>query len=180
MKKISSAAIHCLKEALTHAYWYKSDLRSFLTSSLSDASLLSRLNWYDYKRNIAGSLIGFMVRNEMEYQGDLLRLMSETAKISDFSHLLKLEDGEKKAAEAERAVVALRAQVSAHEEIAAAQQGVEKRREEAREKRLRRAEIQEQLENLTQEYFRLLSLSPQKRGFSLQKINVQPIRHLRP
>lgn len=170
MKQISPAAINCLKEALTSAYWYKSDLRSFLTGCLSDASLLSRLNWDDYKRNIVGNLVGFMVRNEQEYQGDLLRLMSETARISDFSHLEKLEDGRSKAQEARRAVEALRNQVSAHEEIAEAQREAEAKREEAREERLRRKEVQERLEAIKQEYYRLLSLSPQKRGYALEKL----------
>lgn len=106
MRKISPASINCLKEAISCAYWYKSDLRSFLEGSLSDTSLLSRLNWDDYKRNIVGALIDYLVRNEGEYQGDLLRLMTETVKISDLSHLLKLEDDTKKAKAAERAIKA--------------------------------------------------------------------------
>jgi hypothetical protein len=170
MKKISPAAINCLKEALSCAYWYKSDLRSFLTSSLSDTSLLSRLDWDDYKRTIVGRLVDFMVRNESEYQGDLLRLMTETTKISDLSHLLKLEDGEKKAADAKRAIGALRAQVSSHQEVAEAQREAEERREQAREVRLRRTEVQKLLEEVKQEYYRLLSLPPQKRGYALEKL----------
>lgn len=170
MKRISPAATNCLKEALTHAYWYKSDLRSFLSGCLSDTSLLSRLNWDDYKRNIVGALINFMVRNEGEYQGDILRLMSEAAKIADFSHLRKLEDGDKKAADAERAIAALRAQVSAHEEIKAEQREAEARRERAREDRLRRSEVRKQLDDAKQEYFRLLKLSPQKRGYALESL----------
>ena len=46
-KKIASAAIVALKEALTNLYWYKGDLRSFLTSTLTNPALLSRLNWGD-------------------------------------------------------------------------------------------------------------------------------------
>ena len=38
-KKIAPAALQSVKEALTHAYWYKSDLRSFLTHAISDAAV---------------------------------------------------------------------------------------------------------------------------------------------
>jgi len=36
IKVIAPAAINALKEALTSIYWYKSDLRSFLTNTISD------------------------------------------------------------------------------------------------------------------------------------------------
>ena len=42
-KKIAPAAIIALKEALSTVYWYKSDLRSFLTSKVSPA-ILAALN----------------------------------------------------------------------------------------------------------------------------------------
>ena len=51
-KKIVPAALLALKQALTDVYWYKSDLRSFLTATLSKAELVAQLNWDDYKRNI--------------------------------------------------------------------------------------------------------------------------------
>ncbi len=76
-KKISSAAIVASKQALTDVYWYKCDLRSFLTSTLSDAAILGRLDWDDYKRNIVGLAVDFLVRNQTRYQADLLRLMTE-------------------------------------------------------------------------------------------------------
>ena len=67
-KKIAPAAIVALKEALTNLYWYKGDLRSFLTSTLTNPVLLSRLNWNDYKRNIAGALISYLEQRQDEYQ----------------------------------------------------------------------------------------------------------------
>ena len=71
-KKIAPAALLALKEALTHVYWYKSDLRSFLTHCLADPTILSRLNWSDFKRNIVSQLIDFLARNEEVYQRQLL------------------------------------------------------------------------------------------------------------
>ena len=93
-KKIASGALIALKEALTSLYWYKSDLRSFLTSCLRDSRILSTLDWSDYKRNIVANLIDRLDRNQDLFQPDLLRLMSEVACVRDFSHLERLEDGE--------------------------------------------------------------------------------------
>lgn len=81
-KKISSAAIVASKQALTDVYWYKSDLRSFLTSTLSDAAILGRLDWDDYKRNIVGLAVDFLVRSQTRYQADLLRLHDRGARLA--------------------------------------------------------------------------------------------------
>src|SRR5579864_4231385 len=113
-QKIAPAAIVALKEALTNLYWYKGDLSSFLTSTLSNPALLSRLNWSDYKRNIVGSLISFLEKRQDEYQADLLKLMTEVARVDDFSHLERLEGGKEKASLAKGSVQALRKLTVAH------------------------------------------------------------------
>src|SRR5438552_3553424 len=43
---------------------YKSDLRSFLTATLSKPELVSQLNWDDYKRNFPSALVDRLLRNE--------------------------------------------------------------------------------------------------------------------
>jgi len=103
-KKIAPAAIQALKEALTHVYWFKSELRSFLSHSLSDPSVLGRLNWDDYKRNIVATLVDHLAMNEEVYQRDIIRLMDEVARVNDFSHLRKLDDGKDKEEKAKNAV----------------------------------------------------------------------------
>ncbi len=95
-KSISVPAIQSLKEALTLIYWYKNELRSFLTQILSKPNLLSRLNWQDYKRNIVGTLIDFLAKNENLYRKDIIKLTTEVCRMRDFSHLRKLDDGLKK------------------------------------------------------------------------------------
>lgn len=104
---IAPAAIVALREALALAYWYKSDLRSFLTSAIQDPTLLARVDWSDYKRNIVRTIVDFMARDQDRYQADLLRLMIEIARMEDFSHLARLEDGREKAERAREAVAAL-------------------------------------------------------------------------
>lgn len=170
-KKISVAAIQALKEALSLVYWYKSELRSFLSQSLSDSSVLSRLNWNDYKRNIVATLIGHLVKNEEVYQRDLIRLMVEVCEVTDFFHLKKLEDGDKKAENAKAAVEALRAQLKGHQDIQEEDRKAEERRKEAHAKLMRVNAVQYQLENLKGEFFKLVSSeNPQQRGFTLEKV----------
>jgi len=170
-KKVASGAIVALKEALTHLYWYKSDLRSFLTSCLRDSRIISTLDWGDYKRNIVGNLIDRMDKNQDLFQPDLLNLMSEVACIKDFSHLQRLEDGEIKAARAKDAVFTLREWVSDHKASLLEQERLEERRQKAHEEMMSKSAVQMKLDELRDEYFKLLaSDQPQKRGFRLERI----------
>ncbi len=130
-KRIAPAAIQALKEALTLVYWYKSNLRSFLSQCLSDPAVLSRLNWSEYKRNIVATLVDHLAKHQDVYQRDLIRIMSAVCQVTDFSHLRKLEDGMIKAKAAEVAVEALRAQLAGHEDVEEEAQRAEKRRRDA-------------------------------------------------
>ena len=127
-----------LKEALTNLYWYKSDLRSFLTSTLGNTSLLGTLNWEDYKRNIVSSLVDYMAKRGGEYQRELLQLMSGVSLVDDFSHLERLEDGRQKAAKARAAVGALRKLAHGHDSLVDEQKKNEERRRVAHEQLLRK------------------------------------------
>lgn len=170
-KKIASGALIALKEALTCLYWYKSDLRSFLTSCLRDSRILSTLDWSDYKRNIVANLIDRLNRNQDLFQPGLLRLMSEVACVRDFSHLERLEDGEIKKDRAKIAVSALREWVDGHEATLLEQQQIEERRQKAHETLMMKTAVQQKLEELREEYYKLMaSDQPQKRGFRLERI----------
>jgi hypothetical protein len=169
-KTIAPAAINALKEALTCAYWYKSDLRSFLQNAISDPAILARVNWDDYKRNIVATVIDYLARDQATYQGDLLRLMSEVANIQDFSHLEKLEDGKAKAASAKRAVAALEKLTGRNREIEEEQKQAEANRQAKHEERLRTKGVRERLEQLQKEFFGLLSEKAQRRGYQLEKL----------
>jgi Restriction endonuclease len=170
-KMIASAALVALREALASVYWYKGDLRSFLTSTLSDPRILTRLNWADYKRNIVNELVSTLARQEDEFQADLLRLMTEVARINDFSHLEHLEGGTDKAQRARRSVAALRKLTVAHEAQYEDQKKLEERRQKAHQKLMRTSAVREKLEELKAEYYKLLgSDKPQHRGYRLEKV----------
>lgn len=171
IKKIAPAAIQALKEALTHVYWFKSGLRSFLSQSLSDPAVLSKLNWDDYKRNIVTTLVDHLAKNEDIYQKDIIHLMDEVTRINDFSHLRKLDDGKKKELDAKNAVQALKKQLSGNQELREQQKEAEKRREEAHKKLLRVNEVQAKLTIMNTEFLSLLTENnAQKRGCRLEKV----------
>jgi len=170
-KTIAPAALVALKEALTNVYWYKGDVRSFLTSTPSNPAILAQLNWGDYKRNIIGQLVDFLARRSDELQGDLLRLMTEVARINDFSHLERLDGGVEKAELARKSVAALRKFTAAHEALYEEQKKLEERRQKAHQKMMRTTVVRQKLEELTKESYKLLgSDEPQQRGYRLEKI----------
>src|SRR5258708_3699972 len=170
-KIIAPAAINALTEALTNIYWYKAELRSFIMNTISDPSILVRLNWEDYKRNIVSTLVNFLAQHQDTYQNDLLRLMSEVCKLNDFSHLERVEDGKEKAKLAKISVEALRLQIKGHEDLIAQQKQQEERRQKTYEKTLKVKGVQERLDEIKNEFFQLVSSSnPQARGFQLEKI----------
>ncbi len=170
-KKISPVAIQALKEALTLVYWYKSDLRSFLTQCLSESAVLSRLNWSDYKRNIVATLVDHLVKRQDVYQQDLIQIISEVCQITDFSHLRKLEDGISKSKDAKAAVQGLRAQLTGYKDIEEEARKAEKRRKDAYAKVQQANALQQQLQILKREFLQLVeSDTPQQRGYSLEKV----------
>lgn len=170
-KHISPAAVQALKEALTLVYWYKSNLRSFLSQCLSDPAVLSRLNWSDYKRNIVGTLVDHLAKHQDVYQRDVVRLMSAVCQVTDFSHLRKLEDGKSKATAAEAAVNALRAQLSGHQDLEKEAEEAEKRRQDEHARIMQTNAVQQRLEAFKKEFFQLVdSDNPHQRGFSLEKV----------
>jgi hypothetical protein len=170
-KKIAPAALQALKEALTHVYWFKSELRSFLSHSLSDPSILGRLDWEDYKRNIVATLVDFLGQNEEVYQRDIVRLMDEVARVTDFSHLRRLEDGQEKEQNAKNAVAALKKQLIGNQQIREEEKKAEKKREEAHKKLLQVNAVQEKLKEINSEFLALLTEeNAQKRGYRLEKV----------
>lgn len=170
-KAIAPAAIVALREALALVYWYKSDLRSFLSSAIQDPRLLARVDWGDYKRNIVRSLIDCMAQEQDRYQSDLLRLMTEVGRMEDFGHLARLEDGKQKAQRAREAVAALRKLLAPHEQLLREQERSEAARRVVYEASLRKQEVREKLDQLCRKFYQLISSNDrQQRGYRLEEI----------
>jgi hypothetical protein len=171
IKKINPQAIVALQGALASMYWYKNDLRNFLTSVLGDSPLLVGINWEDYKRNIVQQLIERMTRNQERYRQELINLMVAAASMNDFSHLERLDDGKQKAADARRAIRVLRNYTVGHEFISTEQKQAEERREAHAERMRQVSAVRAGLEELNIEYGRLvISSDKQARGYKLEKM----------
>jgi len=170
-KRISSAAVVALKQALTEVYWYKGDLRSFLSTTLSNPSILGGINWSDYKRNIVGRVVDYLVSYQDDLQSDLLRLMHEVANMKDFSHLEQLEDGRAKVQKAKASVQALQTFTAVNAKIDENDKAAENRRQQAYQKCLKITAVKQKLCDINTEYISMISMSDaQKRGYMLEKI----------
>lgn len=172
-KRISAAAITSLKKALTCIYWYKKDLRSFLVTTLGNRQLVNQLDWSDanYKANIVESLVDHLVKHQDVHQVDLITLIEETTRMTDFLHLKRLEDGEEKAIRAREAVANLTVLYSTHKDIIGEKEQIERRRQAAQERQLQNKGVHDKLEDLKRDFFDLVtSNNPQTRGFTLEEI----------
>lgn len=173
MKKISPEVLLKLQNALSVIYWYKTDLRSFIASTIRDATILATQDWNDKnvpKRDLVQDLIRRFVNNEIRYQEDLLALIRAVADFSDFSHLKYLDDGEKKVQQAKEKVAAL-----ANSSKGYLTQLKELERKESQkainlEKEQKRQIRQENLTNLKNDFFSIISeSSTQKKGYLFEK-----------
>jgi hypothetical protein len=169
-KKLAPAAIVALKRALTAAYWYKNDLRSFISGTLNDPHVLSRINWSDPKRDIVSGAVDQMASDQQRYGDELLTLMFEVAKIDDFSHLERLEDGPSKARQAQEAIDALRKLLQGHDQDFQNHREAQQRKAAARGQAERAAGVRQKLAELRAAYNSLLCAKPQERGYMLEKM----------
>lgn len=170
-QRVSPAAIVALREALTNIYWYKADLRSFLSSVIHDPALLARLNWEDYKRNIVGSLLSYLDEHQATQQQTLVLLMEEVSRFQDFRHLEMLDDGKVKAAKAAQAVAAVQAHIDPHVQLITEQRDAEVRRQDAYRRSLENQTVQGRLSELNKLFFQVISpTEPHQRGYKLERL----------
>ena len=170
-KRVSAAIVAPLTEALSLAFWYKKDLRAFLSTALPDVGLVSHLDWTDYKRNIVAQLVDTLAKNQSKYLEEFLNLTLATADISDPNHLKRLEDGQQKYEEAVAALATLQKQVGPYRQLRSEEQEADRhRREEDARNAVQRA-TREKLLELKQLLYELAAeVDHQKRGYALEKL----------
>jgi len=170
-KQLNPNAIVALKEALSQIYWYKRDLRSFLSNTLNNPAILGGINWDDYKWTIAERVVDTLIKHQNIALDDLLTLMSTVASMDDFSHLKRLENGDEKANNAKQAVLALRKYIAGHDTLINEKQKVEERKKEYAQKLEIIGSFQTKIEDLKKEFVELsMSRDHQVRGFKLEKL----------
>lgn len=170
-QRLAPGALVALKRALTAIYWYKPDLRGFLRSTLDDPGLVARLDWDDYKRNIVGTLVDHLASGQPRTREALLRLLVEVARMDDFSHLQRLDDGADKVAEAKDSVAALRVWTAGYASDVAEKAAAEDARAAAREAAKAKQAVREATEDLKTRFYDLAaSANPQARGLELERL----------
>jgi hypothetical protein len=171
MKQFSPNAILALKEALTHIYWKKQDLRSFVYHTMENKLLISTIDWDNCKKAESASvLVDRMAARPDLYENDLLRLFDVAMHFTDFAHLKQWEDSQTKIRKAKDAVEALRRHASGYFQL-------KEEREKAEERKTIFAGMQKEKESfsnmisvLKDDFMRLVvETNSQKRGFSLEK-----------
>ena len=167
-QRISPSVLQPLKEALVSIFWYKRDLRAFLTSCLGRGELVSHLDWTDYKRAIVGQLVDTMAADQHLYFDGLLSLILATADTTDPAHLKRLEDGEKKYADAVAAVQSLRKLVEPYRQLRDEQQEANRRREAERVQAEMQRAVAEKLQELKTQFYAIVTLPAQQRGYALE------------
>lgn len=109
MKQFSPEAILALKEALTHIYWRRKDIKTFIYHTINNKLIVSTIDFENStKEESVSILIDRMLQRIDIYHDDLLRLFDAVLHFKDFSHLKKWEDAERKIQNAQNAVESLR------------------------------------------------------------------------
>jgi hypothetical protein len=170
-KKLNPAAIIPLKNALATIYWYKKDLRSFLSSIFPNSPVLNNIDWTDYKINISNNVINRLISDEDKYQTELIDLFLAITSIKDFSHLRYLDNGSEKVDKAQKAVDALKAYTSGYQQLWEDKQQISHKRNEYLEKLKNTNSFNSKLEEIKKEYCQLaISDNMQGRGYKLETI----------
>jgi hypothetical protein len=169
-KKVGPAALIALKEALTAVYWYKNDLRSFITYTIKNNTIMSTIDWQDnVKYQSVSELVDRMAARPDLYHDDLLSLFREVANFTNFSHLKRCEDPDQKICTAQEKVQALQAHVKGHLDLLKEKEKTAERKEAAQQKRASSVAFKNKLEELKAKFYTIaISSNHQQRGYDLE------------
>lgn len=171
MKKFSPNAILALKEALTHIYWKKQDLRSFVYHTVENKVFISTIDWDNNKKaESAGILVDRMADRPDLYENDLLKLFDVTMHFDDFSHLKQWDDADTKIKKAKEAVEALRKHASGYFQLKEEKEKIEARRSVFSNMQKEKESFSNKISVLNDDFMRLvMEQNAQKRGFAFEK-----------
>lgn len=171
MKKFSPNAILALKEALTHIYWKKQDLRSFVYHTIENKLFISTIDWDNNKKaESAGILVDRMVDRPDLFEKDLFTLFDVTMHVDDFSHLRQWDDADTKIKRARDAVEALRKHASGYFQLKEEKDKIEARRNVFASMQKEKESFSNMISVLKDDFMRLvMEQNPQKRGFAFEK-----------
>jgi len=171
MKTFMPAAIQALKEALTHIYWKKKELRSFVYHTIQNKAIVSTIDWDNNTKNeSAFQLIDRMLAGEDIYKDDLLRLFDAVIHFNNFSHLKYWEDSETKIKRAKNSVNALRTHAQGYFNLKEEKERAEERKKAHEAFVSEKLSFQQKVAELRNDFFRIsIEEIPQRRGYLFEK-----------
>jgi len=170
-KQISTQALIALKDALTHIFWTKKDLRQFIELTIENTLIISTIDWSENtKYESVSQIIDRMAKRQDIYQTDLLKLIQESGNFNDFSHLNMWDNPEEKIKKAKKAVEKLRDQTKGYFDIIEELKKAENARSSNQAKIRESISYQQKLEDLKKAFFEIaINENHQKRGYQLEK-----------
>jgi len=171
MKKFSPNAIQALKEALTHIYWRKKDLRSFVYHTIENKAIIPTIDWENnYKHESASHLVDRMVSRIDIYNEDILHLFDAVMHMNDFTHLKQWDDPESKIKNAVDSVNALRKHAQGYFTLKEEKERSEQRKASYQSMIEEKLNNQQKIAELRDAFFALsVEQNPQKRGYMFEK-----------
>ncbi|MDT4329001.1 restriction endonuclease [Methylomonas sp. MS20] len=171
MKKFSPNAIQALKEALTHIYWRKKDLRSFVYHTLDNKAIVTTIDWdNNYKHESVSHIVDRMASRLDIYNDDLLRLFDAVMHMNDFSHLKQWDDSDSKIKKAADSVNALRTHAEGYFTLKEERERAEQRKTAYTAMVSEKLNSQQKIAELRNDFFSLsVESNPQKRGYMFEK-----------
>lgn len=170
-QRISPNALQALMDALSTVFWYKTDLRSYLTAATGDPALIGRLDWNAYKRVVVDQLVQHLASNQERHRELLLRLMVDVSQMNDFPKLRNVDDAEAKIAAARAAVDELCKYIKPYEQELVERERDRERIAKAKAEGSERRYMQTKLDELRDRYQHLVVMDdPQKRGLALEPL----------
>ena len=169
MKVYAPAVIDALGEALRALYWYKDDLRSFFVRAGVPRAVVSQLDWGANKRAIVRDLLDGLASQAGGGTEVISKVLDAVVEQDDFSHLSRLEDGERKADDARRALQRLKDLLGRESVAERAERARAEKRTEAENRRTAAAERQSAVAELAAEFATLHSMTDeQRRGLAFE------------
>jgi hypothetical protein len=131
---------------------------------------LAGIEWREaYKRDSISTFVDRLVKAQDEHQELLIGLLIDVSQMDSFPGLARHEDADTKIAEAKAAVARLRAVVQPYEQALMERQQNQERFAAARTAARDRQATAARLAELKAQYQQIVSLTPQQRGFALEK-----------
>lgn len=167
MKQISPTGLILISEALTHIFWRKDQHRKFIQSVLNEHKVQVHVNWDLKKRETSDAIVSRLAKEHREV---LLSFVQEICKMENFEHLSREQDGQKLIANATQAVKALKAYAANHLKNNEEKISATKRTENETHRLKEINTFNQNLESIKNAFYKTTTLSPQKRGFELERI----------